>query len=152
MIFLTTQYTLSKGALEIYFSGCKGPHCKGCHNPETQSFSLGTEVGAKELSSIIKAKVQSFGALIESIMILGGEPLDQPHEELEEFVQALSGLNLPIWLFTRYELSEVPFSLRIKFSYIKTGRYLEEFKGEGTQYGITLATSNQKIYKRGLDY
>jgi glutaminase len=37
--------------------------------------------------------------------------------------------------------------------YIKTGRYIPELKvNENVHYGINLATSNQKIYKKGIDY
>ena len=37
--------------------------------------------------------------------------------------------------------------------YIKCGQYLKELKvNDNYQYGIKLATSNQKIYKRGVDY
>ena len=37
--------------------------------------------------------------------------------------------------------------------YIKTGEYDESLKCENNiQYGIKLATSNQKINKKGIDY
>ena len=37
--------------------------------------------------------------------------------------------------------------------YIKTGSYIEELKcDDNIQYGIKLATSNQKINKKGIDY
>ena len=35
MKILSTQYSLKYKALEIYTAGCKGPHCEGCHNPDT---------------------------------------------------------------------------------------------------------------------
>jgi len=149
---LATQYSLSTMSLELYFSGCSGPHCKNCHNTESHDFNNGSKITAIELFTQIESKVNNSYGLVKQIMLFGGEPLDQPLDELTELVNHTNTLNLPIWLFTRYELSEVPSSLRIRFSYIKTGRYLEEFKGKHTQYGITLATSNQKIYKRGLDY
>jgi pyruvate-formate lyase-activating enzyme len=39
------------------------------------------------------------------------------------------------------------------FDYIKCGRYEEEKKTEDNiEYGVKLASSNQKIYKKGVDY
>ena len=39
------------------------------------------------------------------------------------------------------------------FDYIKCGRYEEELKTiNHIEYGITLASSNQHIYKKGVDY
>ena len=39
------------------------------------------------------------------------------------------------------------------FDYIKCGRYKEELKtDDNIQYGIKLASSNQHIYRRGIDY
>lgn len=39
------------------------------------------------------------------------------------------------------------------FDYIKCGRYEEELKTiNHIEYGVTLASSNQHIYKKGIDY
>jgi len=151
--FLTTQYSLSTQSLDLYFAGCNGPHCSGCHNSETWDFEIGKEVSAKDLFNDLYPKFVLSSAVIKQIMLFGGEPLDQPLDELTVFISKVTSLNIPIWLFTRYELEDIPFSLRIKFNYIKTGRYLEEHKVNNYKmYGINLATSNQKISKRGVDY
>lgn len=36
--------------------------------------------------------------------------------------------------------------------YLKCGAYDETQKGEVTYYDVTLATKNQRIYKKGVDF
>lgn len=149
MQLLATQYTLSTQALEIYFAGCKGPHCEGCHNPESWDMKAGDAISPAELSLVIANKVYGSGDMIKQISILGGEPLDQDPTELMILIESLSTLKVPIWLFTRYEIYDIPFSLRIKFDYIKTGRYIAD---QPTEPGQFLASSNQRLLRRGYDY
>lgn len=152
MQVLATQFTLSTSALEVYFAGCKGPHCHNCHNPESWSFEQGEILTPNELSNRLLLKLIESGDLIDKIMLFGGEPLDQPHDELEVFLRNLNG-RIPVWLFTKYEIYDIPFTIRILCSYIKTGRYIPEFAiNEYYSHGIKLATSNQKILRRGYDY
>jgi len=86
-------------------------------------------------------------------MLFGGEPNDQDKDVLLHLLFDLRGLNKTIWLFTRYELNDIPkFELQL-CDYIKCGRYIPELTTEDNiKYGIKLATSNQIIYKRGIDY
>jgi anaerobic ribonucleoside-triphosphate reductase activating protein len=148
-----TQYTLKYKAFEIYVAGCNGsPHCKGCHNPESWDFNRGDKIGEQWLTQT-ESKIQSFNAMIDNIMIFGGEPLDQKIAELLDLLMWLKKFDKKIWLFTRYELTEVPLIVKDYCDYIKCGRYDPAYiTTSNTQYGITLATSNQNIYKKGLDY
>ena len=153
MNVLATQYTLSRKAFEIYVAGCKGnPHCTNCHNPESWNFDIG-DLYNEVYFEKIKTKVQDFDNMITSIQIFGGEVNDQNHNELEQMLRDLKTLNKPIWIFTRYDLKDCPeFELEL-CDYIKTGRYIEELNcSNNLQYGIQLATENQHIYKKGLDY
>lgn len=141
-----TQYTLSTSSLDVYFSGCNPPHCKGCQNPELWQFVDENNYIKKFYD--IEEKVKNFYTLIENIMLFGGEPLDQNKEELMGFLNKLKTLNKDIWLFTRYKLDEVPKDIKDMCNYIKTGRYLPKLKTDNNIcYGITLATSNQTIHK-----
>ena len=153
MNILYTDYTLQDNALDIYVAGCNGnPHCTSCHNPESWDFNLGKPYD-NNYFEYIKRTVQTFNNLINKIRIFGGEPLDQNHDELIHMLFDLGGLNKEIWLFTRYEINEVPKEIKTLCNYIKTGRYLPELEcDDNIQYGVKLATSNQKIYKEGVDY
>lgn len=153
MNILGTQYTLKHKAFEIYVAGCNGsPHCKGCHNPESWDFNRGESMDENYLS-MLKNKIQSFMELIDNIMIFGGEPLDQKMSELIDLLDWLSQFNKKIWIFTRYDLNEVPLIVKSRCDYLKCGRYEpEKLTNSNTQYGITLSTSNQHIYKKELDY
>jgi anaerobic ribonucleoside-triphosphate reductase activating protein len=150
---LSTQYTLSRKSLEIYMAGCKGnPHCKNCHNQESWSFLQGNEYN-EEYFRNIKTKVENFNNLIDNIELFGGEPLDQDYNDLEQLLKDIKTLNKPIWLFTRFNLKEVPNFVKEYCDYIKCGRYIQELKTtDNIQYNIRLATDNQTIYKKGLDY
>lgn len=149
---LASQYTLKMKAFEIYTAGCVGPHCEGCHNQETWSFNQGNEY-SKEMFEEIKEKINDFESLIDKIMIFGGEPFDSSHFELEKMLKDLKTLNKEIWVFTRNRLEDLPEFAKEYCDYIKSGRYIKELvTNDNTQYGIELATSNQKIYKKGIDY
>lgn len=156
MNILATQYTLANKSFEIYVAGCKAlPHCKGCHNELSWDFELGYEYESY-LSGKIIPKIREFNNLIDNIMIFGGEPLDQPIDKLIDMVKKIKEFNKTLWLFTRYSLEEVKDKLKSNialFDYIKCGRYEQDLITDSNiQYGIKLATSNQKIYKKGLDY
>lgn len=155
MNILATQYTLLRKSLEIYVAGCKGNngvHCTSCHNPESWEFNQG-RIYNEIYFNKIKTKIDDFNDMINKIEIFGGEINDQNHEELEVFLKDLKSLDKEIWLFTRYDLKDCPrFELEL-CDYIKCGAYIPELScNNNLQYGITLATSNQKIYKKGLDY
>jgi len=150
MNVLTTQFSLETRSLDIYLAGCKGPHCENCHNPESWDFNQG--VDWKESLLQINDKVARFPDLIENIMIFGGEPFDQDHEELETFLWYLDRHCLDIWLFTRLKPLEVPEFAKRYLAYLKCGRYEENLRGEKEQYGIKLASTNQHIFKKGVDF
>ena len=89
-----------------------------------------------------------FPKLGDKIMVFGGEPLDQDTDDLCQLLYDLSTLGLPIWLFTRYDIDEVPPVIKQYCDYIKTGRYLSRYRvSDYTSEGIPLATSNQKVHK-----
>ena len=80
-------------------------------------------------------------------MIFGGEPLDQPYFELEQMLKHLKELEKKIWLFTRYDMNNIPERILDKVDYVKSGRYMKNLiSDDNIQFGITLASSNQKIF------
>ena len=156
MNILATQFTLEHKSLDIYTAGCNGcPHCTNCHNPESWDFSKGSFYNGNYKNFILN-KIKNFDSLIDNIMIFGGEPLDNPIEEIIILLKDLKSSNKKIWLFTRFEIEEVKDKLKDNIyliDFIKTGKYIPELSVEKNEYyGINLATSNQKILKRGKDY
>jgi organic radical activating enzyme len=149
----STQYSVSYNSFEIYLSGCRGsPKCEECYSKELWDFSIGEEY-TKEYFDKIKKKINRFNKIIDNIFILGGEPLDQNIEELKKLIFDLKILNKPLWLFTRYDLIEIDKSILELFDYAKTGKYIKELScNDNTKYNIKLATSNQHINKKGIDY
>ena len=62
-----------------------------------------------------------------------------------------------IWLFAREDLENINPIFKYFCSFIKCGPYIPELKCDDNIYKINgielkLATSNQKIYQRGVDY
>jgi anaerobic ribonucleoside-triphosphate reductase activating protein len=143
-----TQYSLRTKSFEVYVSGCKGnPHCSGCHNPELWDFKIGSIYNEKYFS-YLKNRIKQFDILVDNIMVMGGEPLDQDINSLIKFLKDLKTLNKQIWLFTRFELEEIPEEVLSLCDYVKTGRYLKDLQtDDNIQFGIELASSNQKIFK-----
>ena len=147
------RYTLRDRSLDIYVSGClgeNGVHCKNCHNPQIWDPEFGRPWDSFKES--ITETIDKAGGLVQSIRIYGGEPLEKSETDVLALISFLEGFKLPIWLFTRFELQSVPKQILERLDYIKCGAYDEMQKGEVIFYGVTLPTTNQVIYKKGVDY
>ena len=147
------RFTLRDRSLDIYISGCRGEngvHCRNCHNPQIWDEQFGRPWDSYKSS--ITESVQKAGDLVQSIRIYGGEPLEKPEDDLIRFLGFLRGFQLPLWLFTRFELENVSKQTLAYLDYIKCGAYDEEQLGNVEFYGVTLPTKNQVIYKQGVDY
>ena len=150
MNIISTQYTLKYKSLEVVISGCSGNHCDGCHSPETWDFDVGTDY--KKLIPKILKKIDESSNLIDWIWVYGGEPLDNNIDDLFDLLLELKTKNKPIMLFTRYPIDVVPQQIKDLCDYIKCGAYKKELTVDNNiQYGIKLATRNQKIYKKTLE-
>jgi organic radical activating enzyme len=147
MNIAATQFNFEYGALEIYISGCNGnPKCTDCHNPELWDFKMGSPWYT--WANTIFRKIEEFESLVKNIWILGGEPLDNNQSILTEFLYFINTRDIPIWLFTRYEIDQIPDTIKDVCSYIKCGRYLPELKSDDYyQCGVKLASTNQIIHK-----
>lgn len=160
MNIAAAQISLGTKSYDIFLSGCagsEGVRCSGCHNPELWCFDVGTNWRGGEylLPKILQEVREAYAdSLISNISIMGGEPLDNNHEELEAFVKILWATGVPIVLYTGKELDDVPYGVRYYTVAIKTGRYEENNLCGVTDpiYGVTLASYNQKILYAGQDY
>lgn len=146
------DYSMSDKAYSIYVSGCKAePKCKGCFNPENWDFNRGKEWTTYK--DKISKDIEVNRNLVDKIIIVGGEPLDQNPLQLGLMLDFLKGFKIPIYLFTRYELKDVPQFVKDRCDFIKCGAYKPECSCESNEhYGINLATDNQKIYAKCVNY
>lgn len=141
-------------AIEIYVAGCnKGKgYCDGCHSPHLWDEDQGRPMNEEFYENLIDY-MQSKEWQFDNIVLLGGEALDNPKEEILDFVQQMKILDKPLWLYTHFELNEIDEEVKQSFDYIKTGRYDEsKIDDDHTSYGVCLKTNNQKINKKGVDY
>lgn len=151
MNILAVEYSLAHRALELYLAGCNGPHCEGCHNPESWDFGGGSPLWPAFPS--IEDKLGRYTDLISRVWILGGEPLDQDRDQLLTLLEALRLHGKELWLWTRYALEDIPEDVLRLCDYVKTGRYMKALATtDNVQFGITLASSNQAIHQLGATY
>ena len=123
----------------IWFSGCN-LRCKNCHNRKLWDSEYGHKYSATSVAKIIKAECNKLH--IKSVVLLGGEPLQQDRQELLSLCQLLYEADLKIWLYTGYELNEIDDDILEYVDTIKCGRYQEELKQDGFP-----ASSNQQVYR-----
>lgn len=148
------DFNFDTSSIDIYVSGCKEPHCEGCHNSELWDFNVGMDY--KGFLKDILARMEMYDGLIDNVSVMGGEPLDQDLDDLFDLIAWLDSVKSPntkIWLYTRYPLMKVPDEIKGLTDFIKSGPFvLSKVTNGNRQYGIKLASSNQKVYKRGVDY
>ena len=140
-----TQYSLNHKALEIVITGCDGV-CPECHSKELWDFDLGSS-----LVSWIKKfeqKFDMFDDMIDMVFLYGGEPLLQNEYELLNLIKYIQQKKKKVVLFTRFELDEIHQEIKDEVDYIKTGWYDHNNKKRVEYYGITLETSNQRVWKK----
>lgn len=139
--------------LELYFAGCHS-NCPGCHNKELQVQSKDNCNWKTPIS--ICSELVDYIPIAKQVHILGGEPLNQPAEAINELTYHLKTLGFTnIILFTGYDILPESISKTNKIfeyiDYVKTGRFVPELpnteKVPDPETGIILATTNQKIYK-----
>ena len=139
------EYNYITTSLDVYVTGCNAPHCKGCHNPELWDFTAGY-IYDDVLHVVMSKKIKCLTGVIDRIMVYGGELFDHPENDVVYFLRQLFKFNLPLWVFTRYSLEDIPRGALPYICYLKTGSYIEDLPPV-VSYGITLASSNQMITK-----
>lgn len=126
-------------SMTIWFSGCSF-RCKNCYNRKLWDSKFGSKHGAEAVAKIVKASCNKLGT--KSVVLLGGEPLQQDKQELLSLCRLLNGAGLKIWLYTGYEFDDVDKDI-LEFIYtIKCGRYVDELRQDGFP-----ASSNQRVYR-----
>ena len=147
------DYSIATRSLDIFFAGCNN-RCEDCCNPELMDFNNGTDYG--EWLPKIEHYLSNYGTLIENIFLVGGSPNHQDSKQMENFLVGLKKHyeSINVFLFSGEDsLDEIQDVFKKYCDFIKIGSYRPELKcEENIQYGIKLATINQKILKKGVDY
>lgn len=128
-------------AASIFFQGCPF-RCKGCHNPELQTF----EGGIKTTTSKVMREIIKHIDWYDSVAIMGGEPLAQ-ERALTDLLRRIRLVNLKVWLYTGYRIEEVLSEIKALCDVIVAGPYVEELKTRGFP-----ASSNQVVWRKAVSY
>jgi len=122
----------------IFFNGCI-MKCSYCHNPNLHTYKPDKETS---LTDIINTLI-TYDELIDTVCLMGGEPLMQDNKKLEQLIDEVRKLKLSVCLYTAYEKEEVPSSILDKIDMLKTGKFIPELNAGGF-----LASSNQNYYTK----
>ena len=137
----------------IFFQGCTH-HCDGCFNQNTWDFKGGKEFTKELQDKFINACKKPY---ITGISLLGGEPLQQPHDEIKAFLKRLKTLNKTIYVWsgsTFEELINSPYKDCLQYiDFLIDGKFdknLQDFRlhlrGSSNQRIIDVKTTlNTKI-------
>lgn len=137
-------------SVSLWMQGCPF-HCKGCHNPETWDFNSGTYINIFDLCGELVDLITRNG-IQRNFSVLGGEPLAPGNRELLfeilRFIK-IKFRDIKIFVWTGYELENLPKDKLGDIDVLITGRYIEE------ERDITLkwrGSRNQKILYKGIDF
>lgn len=145
------DYSINTKSLDIFTIGCNG-NCDGCFNKELKDWNQKGMSVYDVLNKIMELN-HKYDILIDKIILVGGDPYDAYEKypfDLKNLIKGIKGItHKPIFLFTRYSFEYIADDLKDLVDYIKTGKYIPELKcDDNIEYGIKLATTNQRIYKK----
>lgn len=146
--FAHIEYSIRTKSIDIFNLGCDG-NCVDCCNYNIKDWSLKGKDALQVIGKVVELTTK-YDKLVDRLFLLGGDPVDAylhyPKAYLD-FVIQLRTLHKPIYLFTRYEVKQIPIQILEVVDFVKSGAYIPELKVDNyVQYGIKLATSNQVIY------
>lgn len=118
--------------LAVFTQGC--PHeCRGCHNPETHSFTGGTLVDTETIVAMME------NPLLDGLTLTGGDPFCQP-EPCTILAQAAHARALNVWVYTGWtferlaNLGESAKMLLKEIDVLVDGPYLDFMRTLGTPF------------------
>ncbi|MDF2882196.1 MAG: Na(+)-translocating NADH-quinone reductase subunit [Clostridiaceae bacterium] len=130
-------------SLVINISGC--PHlCEGCHSQYL------TKYEGNYLLDDLEELINIYYGMITCVCFMGG---DQNMIELDTAIEYVHRKGLKTCVYSGSDDFSI-FKCSLKYlDWLKIGSYKQELSVDNNiQHGIKLATSNQKLYKRGIDY
>lgn len=130
-------------SLVINVSGCCH-HCIGCHSQYLWNYE--GELLNKDIDDLILR----YEDMITCVCFMGGE---QNIDELYRYLRYTKSIGLNNCLYSGCDSIQDVEVLLPYLDWVKIGKYEESLRTDtNIQYGIKLATSNQNIYKKGVDY
>jgi anaerobic ribonucleoside-triphosphate reductase activating protein len=124
-------------SLNLWAQGCSRG-CKGCQNPELQSFEGGQSVRVLDLTEEIKKRTE----LVDWVCFTGGDFLFQPFQ-LAELAWEAHKLGLKTCLYTGEVFENIPIAIKNGLDRIIDGPYMETLST-----GSFPASSNQRIWQK----
>lgn len=93
--------------ISLFVSGCT-KKCPNCFNPETHSFTNGSEYTLDTQDKILKLLDNQY---VRGLSFLGGDPLEQKSDDIKEWLIPLATkvkeMNKDIWLWTGFTWEEI---------------------------------------------
>ena len=129
-----------KPGFTIWFSGCS-QRCPGCYNQRLWDRSAGKEHNVGTIMFLIDNQREKTG--IDDIVLLGGEPMEQDISDITALVTRLDKSGYKVWMYTSWDMNDIPESIKSHLYTIKCGRYDETLKCDGIP-----SSSNQKFYRK----
>lgn len=132
----------------IWAKGCSN-HCPGCFHQDR----FDTPVYRETIGDIIE-HIRSY-TFCDGI-VLGGFEWTEQYDEMIALIEAAIAFRLEVILYTHYTIEEISTKysklLNYKGIYIKCGEYdVTKLSSNHSSYGVPLVSTNQKIYKVGVD-
>ncbi len=129
----------SKPSFTIWFSGCS-QKCPGCYNQKLWDAKSGKEHDSDTVLMAMCSQCEKTG--IDEVVLLGGEPMEQDSTHLINLVSKLHRYGYKIWMYTSWDIDDIPVDIKQYLYVIKCGRYDESLACEGIP-----SSTNQKFYK-----
>jgi anaerobic ribonucleoside-triphosphate reductase activating protein len=134
--------------VSLFVQGCN-IRCKGCFNKDTWDFNGGNEWTEEIENEFI---ILCNKPHIKAVSILGGEPLQQDDTLLKLLIRIKKEVHKPISLWTGYKFESIPDDKKELLNYvdeITDGQFVEDLKDYRLKFK---GSSNQILYKKGIDY
>lgn len=134
-------------SMDLFFCGCNF-HCEGCFNEHLQDFEAGRDATPEEIIQ----ELHDYKGIVKRVDIIGGEPTEQPQEEMARLCKLLrEGGFTPIVFYTGHFYT--PETLKEEWhpawdycDYLKYGPYMKDKESYVEPLlGLKLAGNNQKL-------
>lgn len=129
----------------IYFAGCTH-NCPGCHNPTTHDPDAGREMSVDDIMAVVND--EGF-----NVTLSGGDPMQQPVDQLLALLDALHDEGYTVWCYTGYTYESLAADamralLLNKIDVLVDGPFIEalrdtqlRFRGSSNQRLLDLSTT-----------